>query len=712
MAKSLTSFSAAAMAPNDPEFVRNVVLLGHTQSGKTQLSEALLALAGRIPPQGIVDPNSVRERVMDSAEDEQARGISFSTGVASVPWKADNGDWFKINLLDTPGMGELFSDSYGAIASASGVMVCVSAVDGVKTVTRRAVKLANETGMGKLIAVTKLDKENTDFLAVCDRLPATFGRGTVPVNLPIGQAAGLKGIVNLIEMKAYMYADDGSGAHKIAEIPADLVDQAQEFRTRLEELAAESDEELLDLYCETGELTKEQFTRGINAGVRDGTIIPVLATSATHNIGLRQLLDRLLAFLVPPTGRPSPALDKEGAEVQLAVDPDAPATAFVFKTAVDAYAGAISYMKLVTGRLRTGDELTVHGRGIERLAHLYTPMGAKLDEVEEVVAGDIFCAVKLKDTKTGDTLRAKDGQYSMVPVNYPEPALALALTPASRAHEDKLSGALEKLCVEDPRLAIDRDQETHEMVLKGAGQMHLELAIGRLKSRYGVEVISHSPTIPYRETIRTGIEQHARHKKQTGGHGQFADIWVRFEPQERDAGFEFADSIVGGVVPRNFIPAVEKGMNDAASKGMLAGYPAVDFKVTLYDGSYHPVDSSDMAFQIASRLAFREAWARCKPVLLEPIMAMEVSVPEDCVGDVMGDLNRRRGKVRGMNADGGESIIETEVPLGEVQTYATTLKSLTGDRGTFTMNFIGYAEVPSNIQAQLVDARAKEKERD
>lgn len=711
MAKSPSSIPAAALAVDDPSRIRNVVLLGHTQSGKTQLAEGLLALSGRIPPLGIVDPGARRERVMETAPDERERGITYQTASASTAVKNGGGDWIKINLFDTPGVGELFSDGYGAMAVAGGGILCVSALDGVKTITRRAFQLARERSMGLLAVVTKLDKENTDFAAVCERMAEALGRSVVPVNLPIGSGPSFRGVVNLLEMKAHLFADDGSGNERVEDIPGDLADQAREARLQIEELTAEGDEALMEEYFENGELSEESFTKGIREGVREGRIVPVLAVSSTHNIGLRQVLSRIVEFLPSPADRPVKAVRGGEQEVELPAAPDQPPVAYVYRSAVDPYAGTISYMKLVSGRLETGGELTVYGRNVtERLAHLYTPIGSKLEEVGHVVAGDVFCAVKLKDTRTNDTLVAKGQDVYVPPVEYPRPSLPVALTPASRAQEDKLPGALEKLTFEDPRLGTDRDVETHEMVLVGAGQLHLEMALGRLRDRYGVEVTSHTPNIAYRETIKTKVEIHSRHKKQTGGHGQFADIKVWVEPLPAGSGFEFEDRIVGGVVPRNFIPAVEKGFVDAAQKGALAGYPAVDFKVTLFDGQYHPVDSSDMAFQIAARQAFRDAWPKAKPTLLEPVMAVEITVPEECTGDVMSDLNRRRGRVRGMMPEGSETTISAEVPQAEMLTYANTLKAITGDRGTFTMAFLGYEEVPAHIQEKIVAERQKKED--
>ncbi len=704
MARSSSSVPQSALAPDDPRHIRNVVLLGHTHSGKTQLAESLLAQTGRIPALGIVDPGAGRERTLDTSADERARGITYQTATASTAWKDARGEWVKINVLDTPGVGELFADAFGAVHVAAGGVLCVSAADGVKTVTRRAFRMAREREMGLLAVVTKLDRDNADFAATTASMAEALGRAVIPVHLPIGSAAGFRGIVDLVDMKAYEHAKDGSGDFRATDIPADLADRVRDARLQLEELIAEGDERLMEEYFENGHLGAESFLRGLREGVRLGRVVPVLAASAVTHVGVRALLTRIVDFLPSPADRPVHARRGDAA-ADLHVTIDAPNVAFVYRSTVDPYAGTITYMKLISGRLQAGDELVVRGVP-ERLAHVYTPLGGEIEEVGQVVAGDIFCAAKLKEARTNDTLAAKGYDLRLPPVDFPKPSLSVALTPANRAQEDKLHPALEKLLYEDPRLAVDRDVETHEMVLVGAGQLHLEMALSRLRERFGVEVTSHPPHIAYRETIKAKVDLHSRHKKQTGGHGQFADIKVVVEPLPPGSGFEFVDQVVGGVVPRNFIPAVEKGFVDASAKGMLAGFPAVDFRVTLYDGQYHAVDSSDMAFQIAARQAFREAWPKAKPTLLEPVMTVDISVPEECTGDIMSDLNRRRGRVRGMLPEGTETTITAEVPLGEMLTYANTLKALTGDRGSFTMHFHRYEEVPPPIQEKIVAERA------
>lgn len=710
MAKSPSSISPAALATDDPARVRNIVLLGHTHAGKTQLAESLLGLSGRIAPLGLVDPGAKRDRTMDVTDDERDRGITYQTTTASLLWKDGAGENVKLNLLDTPGVGELFSDAYGAMHVAAGGVLCVSALDGVKTVTRRAARLARDRGMGLVAVVTKLDKENADFEATTASMAEALGRQLVPVHLPIGKGAGFQGVVDLLDMKAWFTAKDGSGDVRPGDVPADLAGAAKQARLQLEELVAESDEQLMEEYFENGHLSPASFARGIHEGVRLGRLVPVMAVSTTTHVGLRSFASRLIDFLPAPTER-AVKVTRGGAASEQAALVDAPAVAYVYRSTVDPYAGTVSYMKLISGRLEPGAELMVAGKTtVERIAHVYTPLGSKLDEVPFVVAGDIFAAVKLRDTRTNDTLALKGADVRLAAVEYPRPSLSVALTPANRAQEDKLPAALDKLLFEDPRLQLDRDVETHELVLVGAGQLHLEMALKRLHDRFGVDVTSHPPHIAFRETIKAKVDLHSRHKKQTGGHGQFADIKVKVEPLPPGTGFEFVDAIVGGVVPRNFIPAVEKGFIDAASKGALAGYPAVDFRVTLYDGQYHAVDSSDMAFQIAARQAFREAWPKAKPTLLEPVMAVDISVPEECTGDIMSDLNRRRGRVRGMLPEGTDTTITAEVPLSEMLTYANTLKAITGDRGSFNMNFLGYEEVPALVQDKIVAERAKFRE--
>ncbi|MDH4100031.1 MAG: elongation factor G [Nitrospirota bacterium] len=700
-----SSFDATLLQAEDPRKIRNVVLLGHSQSGKTLLAEALLSLSGRISPLGIVDQNTRRDRVMDTDDDEKSRGISYMTAAAATSWTSANGDTAKINLFDTPGIGELFPESLSALSVCDGAILCVSGQDGIQTLTRKAFREAKNRNLGILIAVTKLDKEHADYFELCKKLNETLGRGVVPTNIPIGSGPDYQGVINLIDMKAHYYEDNGSGKERVEEIPAKYLEVAKEHRIRIEELAAEMNDTLLDHYLSTGDLTEEEFISGVHDGVREGRIVPIMSTSAARSIGLRQVLNRVVEFIPHPDEHPASAHRDSGDYFSLVPTPGGPPCAFVFKTSVDPFAGRISYLKAVSGRITADMELTNHSGGTERLGRLFTPLGSKLEELPHACAGDIFCAVKLKNTKTGDTLHGKEVAYFIDPVAYPEPVLSIAIEPKSRGDEDKLSNGIQKLCEEDPRLKADRDADSNELLLNGYGQLHLEMALTRLKARFGVDAATHPPSIPYRETIKGTSETHARHKKQSGGHGQFADIHVRLEPMPRGGGFEFADDIFGGAVPRNFIPAVEKGLIEAKTKGVLAGYPAVDFKATLFDGSYHTVDSSEMAFKIAAHTAFKEGFAKARPTLLEPYMAMEITVPENCMGDVMGDLNQRRGRVRGINTDGGESIIEAEAPLAELLTYANSLKSITGDRGTFTMHFLDYEEVPPHLQNKIVDER-------
>lgn len=707
MAQSNTSPTSPVFNTDDPRKIRNVVMLGHTHSGKTLLSEALLALSGRIPPLGIVDQNTRRDRVMDSDDEEKNRGISYMTAAASTSWTSVNGEFAKINLFDTPGIGELFPEALGPMSVCDSAILCVSAQDGIQTLTKRAFREAKNRGLGMLLAVTKLDKEHTDYLDLCKKLNETLGRGVVPANIPIGSGPGFRGVINLTDMKAHIYEENGSGRERIEEIPAEYLELAKEYRIRIEELAAEMNDTLLDHYLSTGDLTEEEFIAGVHEGVREGRIVPVFAVSSSRNIGLRQVLNRTVEFLTHPDEHPASAHQDSGDYFPLVPAPGGPPCAFVFKTMVDPFAGRISYLKVVSGKLVPDMELMNHRGGSERVGRLFMPLGARLEEVPQACAGDIVCAVKLKNSQTGDTLHGKEVAYFIDPVQYPDPVLSIALEPRAKGDEDKLSNSLQKLCEEDPRLKISRDSDSNELLLIGGGQLHLEIALSRLKSRFGVDAVTHAPSVPYRETIKGTAETHARHKKQTGGHGQFADIHVRLEPLPRGGGFEFVDQIFGGSVPRNFIPAVEKGFTEVKEKGVLAGYPAVDFKVTLFDGSYHTVDSSEMAFKIAAHTAFREGFAKARPTLLEPVMSMEITVPDSCMGDVMGDLNQRRGRVRGINTDGGESTIEAEAPLAELLTYANSLKSLTGDRGSFTMHFLDYEEVPAHLQNKVIAERAE-----
>lgn len=690
---------------DDPRKIRNVVILGHTQSGKTLLSEALLALTGRVSPLGIVDQTTRRERVMDIDAEEKARGISYQTGVAATSWTTTKGEYAKINLFDTPGIGELFPDALGPMWICDGAVLCVSAQDGIQTLTKKTYRDALNHNLGVMIAVTRMDKEHADFFTLCDKLNSTLGRGVVPVNIPVDAGPGFSGVINLLDMKVHCYEENGSGNEQILPIPDNLLARAQEYRIRIEELAAETDDTLLDHYLSTGDLTEDEFIAGVHEGVRNGRIVPICAVSSAKNVGLRELLNRIVEFLPHPDEHPAAAHQDSGNYFSLVPTPGGPPCAFVFKTTIDPFAGRVSYLKVVSGNLLPEQELILHRGGTERLGRLFIPLGSKLEETSNACAGDIVCAVKLKEAHTGDTLHGKDVAYFIDPVVYPAPVLSVALAPRSKGDEDRLSNALQKLCEEDQRLRIHRDNDTNELLLMGGGQLHLEMALARLKSRFGVDAQTHPPSVPYRETIKGTAESHARHKKQSGGHGQFADIQVRLDPILRGGGFEFVDEIFGGAVPRNFIPAVEKGFIEAKAKGVLAGFPAVDFRVTLFDGSYHTVDSSEMAFKIAAHTAFKEAFAKARPTLLEPVMSAEITVPESCLGDVMGDLNQRRGRVKGIEGNGGETTIEAEVPLAEMLSYANALKSLTAGRGSFSMHFLDYEEVPAHLQNKIIAER-------
>jgi len=690
-----------------PEEIRNVALLGHGGTGKTSLTAALLFTAKAVTRFGKVDEGTAPT---DYEPDEIEKKFSVSTGLAFLEWEKT-----KVNLLDTPGYGNFIADARGPVRVSDSALVLVSAVSGVEVMTGKAWEFAEEFGVPRILVVNKMDRENASFERALASIRENFGRLAVPLFLPVGEEKNFAGVVDLVHGKVHRYASDESGKFTEEEIPADLRDEVARRRSELVEMVAELDEKLMEKYFETGDLTPEELTAALKLGVAQDKIFPVLCVSALRNVGVADLLNFIVEFAPSPAARPSfSAPAAEGEEPQpIPADPSAPAMAYVFKTISDPQQGRISVFRMVAGRINGDSVLVNAGRGSqERMAGLFFLRGKEHVKCEEVVAGEIAAVTKLKDTFTGDTLCAKERVVALPKVKYPIPAISFAVEPKSRGDEDKIMAALQRMTEEDPNLTVGRDPQTKELLVSGSGSQHVEVVAARVQRRYGVEMTIKQPKVPYKETIKGKAEVHARHKKQTGGHGQFADIQIRMEPLPRGAGFEFKDEIFGGAVPRNFIPAVEKGMVESLEKGVLAGYPVVDLRITLFDGGFHPVDSSEMAFKIAAHMGFKEAMEKCKPTLLEPVMNVEVVVPEECMGDVMGDLNGRRGRILGMSQKGSNQVIKALVPLAEMLTYASTLKSLTADRGTFTMEFGQYEEVPALIQQKIVEEARKAAEQE
>ncbi len=679
--------------------IRNVAVVGHNGAGKTQLVAALLYTAGAATRLGKVDDGTAPTDYDDEAI---ARKHTLGATLAWMDWRQH-----KINVIDTPGFGSFLSEAGAALRVTDAALVVVDAVSGVEAQTERVWALAGDEKVPRLVVVNRMDRERADLSRVLDNLREVFGRGVVPVTLPIGRERQFSGLIDLVAMQAYTYAD-GTGRGAPAPIPADMADQAIDARERLVELVAEADDRLMERFFEEGTLDNDELAAGLRTAVRAGTVVvPVTCTSALDNVGSDLVLSMLVDLAPSPLERSMRAVTTDGAQVEAVADDAAPTRLFVWKTVADPFAGRITLFRVVTGVARDDMTLTTVGKGSqERLGHLLTVQGKAHQPTSELRAGDLGAVAKLKDVQTGDTLADKAIDVTFPPIAFAEPLMSYALEPRSRADEEKISAALHRLQEEDPTIRTDRDPRTHEQLISGQGQLHLEVTVAKLKRRFGVDVTLKLPRIPYLETITAGTEAHGRHKKQTGGHGQFGDCKIRIEPLPRGADFAFEDEIFGGAIPRQYVPAIEKGIQDARMRGFLAGYPVVDFKAVVYDGSFHPVDSNELSFKMAGSLAFRDAMTRARPVLLEPVMRVEVRTPSDYAGDLMGDLNGRRGRISGMDARGQTTVIHAQVPMSEMLTYEQHLTSATGGRGSYHMAHSHYEEVPSHLQAKIV-AQAK-----
>jgi elongation factor G len=679
--------------------IRNVGVVGHGDSGKTTLTAGFLFSSGATNRLLRVDEGNT---VTDFDEEEVLRKISISTAIAAAEWKKA-----KINILDTPGYNIFINDTRAALVAADAALVVVDGVAGVEVQTEKVWAFTDEFHLPRGIIINKLDRERADFQRSLGSVQEFFGRAAVPIQIPIGSERDFKGVVDLIRMKAYAYTPDGDGKGKESDIPADLADAAQKAHEALIEMVAEGNDSLLEEFFEKGTLPVEHIVDGLKQGVRDQRIFPVLCSSALHNIGTDLILNFIGENLPAPTEREPAAATLDGKEATRKIAENDQCSLYVFKTSADPFAGRISFFKVMTGIVKNDANLQNVARGVaERLAHLSTPQGKTLQPVTELRAGDIGAVAKLKDTLTGDTLADKGLNIAYPPVKLPEPSIAFAIEAKSRNDEDRMGHAVHRILEEDQSLRFYRDPQTREFLLAGAGQQHVEIVVARLKKRYGVDVALKAPKIPYRETIRGHADVQGRHKKQTGGHGQFGDCWIKVDPLPRGAKFEFANEIFGGAIPRNFIPAVEKGIVEAAEKGYLAGFPMVDFKVTVYDGSYHDVDSSELAFKLAARKAFKAAMEQAKPALLEPVMNVEIQAPVEYAGDLMGDLNSRRGRIAGMETKGSTQFIRAKVPMAEMLNYQNDLTAMTQGRASFTMEFDHYDYVPQ-LQADKIIAAAK-----
>jgi elongation factor G len=675
--------------------IRNVAVVGHGGTGKTTLVEAMLFAAKAIDRVGRVEDGTT---ATDFDPEEARRRITINAAIAPLEWKDH-----KINLIDAPGYPDFVGEVAGVMRAAGSALVAVDAVSGVEVQTEKAWAFAVREGRSRAFVITRMDRENAAFGQTLEGIQTAFGKGVVAVQWPIGAEGSFAGVVDLLTMQVHG-----------AQAPADVLDAAKSARERLVEAIAESDDALTEVYLEKGELTADQITQGLHAGVRDAKIVPVFCASATHQvIGVTPLLDAIIGLLPSPGERgPVAARTAKGEETTLPPDPAGVLAAQVWKTMADPYVGKLSYLRVLSGTLKSDSQVWNAGKGkLERIGQLFVLRGKHQEPVPDLPAGDIGAVAKLAETATGDTLTDKDKPVSLPPIEFPKPAIAMAIEPKSKTDEDKLGSALARLTEEDHTLVVQRASEMHQTLISGMGESHLEIVADRLRRKFGVDVVLSVPRVPYRETVRAHARVQGKYKKQTGGRGQYGDCWIEMDPKPRGGGYEFVDKIFGGAIPRQFIPAVEKGIKESMGEGVVAGYNVVDVKITLVDGSYHDVDSSEMAFKIAGSMAFKKAMQEAKPVLLEPVLDVAVHVPDDQMGDIIGDLNSKRGRIQGMEPNGdGTTTVRAQVPSAEMLRYASDLRSLTGGRGMFEQAFSHYEEVPSHIADKVTAEARKQKE--
>ena len=683
------------------ENIRNIALAGHGSSGKTSLAAAILFDAGVTSRLTKVDKGNT---VTDYDPDEIERKISINATPCFCEW-ADH----KINIIDTPGYSNFLWDTRAALRAVDGAVVLVDAVAGVEVGTEKVWEMIEERGLPRLFVINKMDRENANFGRALESIRQFFGRQAVPVQLPIGEEKNFAGVVDVVHKKAYYFEKDESGKITEGPIPAALAGEIEARNKELVEIVAESDEKLMDKYFEKGELTPEEFRGGLKKSILHHQVFPVFAASGVSNIGAQTLLDGVIAYLPSPVEAGAVKAAIKGEEKTVAPSPDGPFAAIVYKTISDPYTGRISLMRVFSGRTNPDGTVTNTTRDAdEKLGGLFFLQGKEQIAAGQAKAGDIVATAKLKVTATGDTLAAKGSGIVFPAINFPLPSISFAIEPKTRADEDRISQATHRITEEDPTVRIERDANTSQLIISGNGELHVRIITERLKKRYNVDVDLKPPKISYLETIKGKSDVQGRHKKQTGGRGQFGDVWIKFEPLSRGKDFEFEDKVFGGAIPRNFIPSVEKGLQEARKKGVLAGYPTVDFKAILYDGSYHDVDSSDIAFKIAANKAYKKGIREAKPTLLEPVMNVEIYTPEAYMGDIMGNLNGRRGRVLGMEQKGTMRVLKAQVPMSEMLDFEPTLTSITGGRGSFLMEFSHYEEAPSNIQQKIIAEAVKE----
>ncbi|MBI2906062.1 MAG: elongation factor G [Chloroflexi bacterium] len=682
------------------EQIRNITLLSHGGAGKTSLSEAMLFDSGAINRLGKVEEGNTTS---DYDPDEAKRQISINMSLLPCEWKDS-----KINVIDTPGYADFVGEVKAAIRVADGAVIVICAASGVEVGTAQVWQFTSEPLLPRLIFVNRMDRENADFYSTLEQAQARFGKGCVAAQVPVGEASGFQGVVDLIGMKAYL----GPEA-KASEVPQALQEKAASLREKLVEAVAETDDNLITKYLEGGELTEAELRQGLATGARSGKIVPVFTGSATQNVGVAALLDAVVSYFPSPKeSREAVATNPlKGSEEVLPPAEDGPLTCLVFKTTADPYVGRLSYFRVYSGVFHSDSPVWNSTKGkAERVGQIFVIRGKSQEPIGQLAAGDIGGVAKLAETATGDTLSSKDHPLVLAPIEFPKPVFSVAVSPKTKADLDKLGQTIARLTEEDPTLHVRKDADTNEMVLSGMGESHVEIAAEKMRRKFGVNVTVDTPKVPYKETILSSVKAEYKHKKQTGGHGQYGHVVLEVAPLPRSAGFEFAEKVVGGAVPKNYIPAVEKGLAEGLQEGVLAHYPVVDVKVTLVDGSYHPVDSSEMSFKIASLQAFKKGLQGGRPVLLEPVVNLRVTVPEQFTGDVMGDLNTKRAKVLGMNPEDGTSVIDAQIPLAEALRYATELRSITQGQGVYTMEFSHYEEVPAHVAEKVIAQAQKDRE--
>ncbi len=684
------------MAHESPKRIRNVALVGHRGSGKTSVNEALLFEAGALNRLGSVADGTT---VSDSAPDEKTREMSISASLSSFRW-----DDRKINLVDTPGEPSFLADALASLRVCEGAVFVVNGVMGVEVTTDRLWQRAQELGLARLIFVNMLDRERADFFRSLESLKQAFGQHVVATEIPIGAEHELEGVVDLVDMKAYRYDGTGPGAAQEIEIPEDLRARAEEYREKLMDEVAEVSDELMERYLDGQEISHEETVNALKTGVTEGRIFPVTCGAATRNLGINRLLDAFVEDLPSPAKKGPVELDG----MTLEPDESKDMVAFVFKTLADPFAGRLNLFRVYQGVISHDSHVhNCRAHVKERVGQLLVPQGKDSEHADEFGPGDIGAVAKLKETRAGDVLSSKDAEIPLCMPEMPKPVMAFAIEAKAKGDEEKMGTALRRLQEEDPTIDFHRDLQTGEQIVAGLTQIHVEVIVDRMKERFGAEVELHPPRVPYREMIKGSAKAHARYKKQTGGRGQFADCHIEIEPVGHETDLDFVNAIKGGVIPGGFIPAVEKGVQEAMQAGVVAGYPVKGVRVKLFDGQHHSVDSSEMAFKIAGSMAFKDAMEQAQPALMEPIMTVSVMVPEDCVGDVIGDLNSRRGRPLGMEPKGAVTEIKAEVPMAEMLDYAPDLRAITGGRGEYSMDLARYDEVPAHVAQQVV-ARAQE----